>query len=421
MAKIDISQFGQSLGPGSGIIELMDDLSKAIAQGGMLMMGGGNPAIIPAVVDVFRERMRAIVDSSDFDRMIGVYEPRQGNPRVLAALAGLLQTRFGWDISTRNLAVTGGGQTAFFLLFNLLAGKHADGPRRILFPLAPEYIGYANQGLTANMFTAIPPVVEHDDEGFFKYRIDFDRLAIDKSVAAICVSRPTNPTGNVLTDGEMRRLADLAAAHDIPFIIDNAYGAPFPDIIFEDVKPLWNEHTILTMSLSKLGLPGTRTAFLAGPPAIVDAVSSANCIVTLANNNVGQYLVRGMFEDGSILSLCQEHIRPYYESRARQAVAWVRAAFGKTPVEIHRPEGALFLWLWFPALPIPSSQLYERLKARHVIVVPGHYFFFGLAEPHPHEHECIRMTYSQDLAIVQEGIGIIADEVRTLYENNGMK
>ncbi len=413
--KIDISQFGKSLGPGSGIIELMDDLGKAMAKGDMLMMGGGNPAIIPQVVDVFRERMRALIDTPDFARMIGVYDPRQGNEQVLQALAGLLQRHFHWDIDARNLAVTGGGQTAFFLLFNLLAGKHGTQHRRILFPLAPEYIGYANQGLTEDMLIAVPPIVEHDDEGFFKYRIDFDRLEIDDSIAALCVSRPTNPTGNVLTDGEMRRLADLADAHDIPLVIDNAYGAPFPNIIFEEVNPLWDRHTILTMSLSKLGLPGTRTAFLAGPPAIIDAVSSANCVVTLANNNVGQYLVRDLFNDGSILRLCQETIQPYYRSRALQAVAWVREAFGDTPVEIHRPEGALFLWLRFPDLPIPSSQLYERLKARRVIVVPGHYFFFGLEERHPHEHQCIRMTYSQDPAIVQEGIGILADEVRAIY------
>ena len=84
-------------------------------------------------------------------------------------------------------------------------------------------------------------------------------------------------------------------------------------------------------------------------------------------------------------------------------------------MEIHRPEGALFLWLRFPDLPITSKALYERLKARRVLVVPGHYFFFGLSEPHPHEHQCLRMTYSQEPSVVQEGIRILADEVRQVY------
>ena len=59
-----------------------------------------------------------------------------------------------------------------------------------------------------------------------------------------------------------------------PLIVDNAYGAPFPNIIFTEVKPVWNENTILTMSLSKLGLPGTRTAFMVGPPNIVRSLSA---------------------------------------------------------------------------------------------------------------------------------------------------
>ena len=44
----------------------------------------------------------------------------------------------------------------------------------------------------------------------------------------ICVSRPTNPTGNVITDEELMKLDLLAQQRDIPLVIDNAYGVPFP-------------------------------------------------------------------------------------------------------------------------------------------------------------------------------------------------
>jgi valine--pyruvate aminotransferase len=418
MAGFNESTFSNLLGPQSGIIELMDDLGRAMASGDMLMMGGGNPAIIPEVVEVFRKRMQSILDSTEFDQMISVYEPPQGNASTIEALASLLREHFAWDIQAENIAVTGGGQTAFFLLFNLLAGSQQDGShKKILFPLAPEYIGYANQGLAPELFVAVPPLVEYGDDGFFKYKIDFDRLQIDDSIAALCVSRPTNPTGNVLTDTEVARLAELADTNGIPLIIDNAYGLPFPNIIFQEVRPVWTPNTIVTMSLSKLGLPGTRTAFVAGPPELIQAMSGANCILSLANNNTGQHLIRSLFEDRSILSLCQDIIRPLYQTRANQAVDWLRDAFQETntPVEIHRPEGALFLWLRFPDLPITSKALYERLKARRVLVVPGHYFFFGLSEPHPHEQQCLRMTYSQKPSVVQEGIRILADEVRQVY------
>ena len=67
-------------------------------------------------------------------------------------------------------------------------------------------------------------------------------------------------------------------------------------------------------------------------------------------------------------------------------------------------------------LPGGSQALYERLKQRGVLVVPGHNFFPGLAEPWSHREECIRVSYAQDAEIVARGIAIIADEVRRSYE-----
>ena len=89
-----------------------------------------------------------------------------------------------------------------------------------------------------------------------------------------------------------------------------------------------------------------------------------------------------------------------------------RAHLEGVDYRIHRPEGAFFLWLWLPGLPITSQELYERLKARHVIVVPGQYFFPGLAEPWSHTHECLRVSYAQDDDVIARGIEIIAKEIK---------
>ena len=100
-------------------------------------------------------------------------------------------------------------------------------------------------------------------------------------IGAICCSRPTNPTGNVLTDGEIARLDALAQEHGIPLIIDNAYGIPFPNIIYSDVTLNWHENIILCFSLSKVGLPGVRTGIIVAALEVVKAVSSLNTIVNL--------------------------------------------------------------------------------------------------------------------------------------------
>ena len=417
--KYEFSQFGRHLGCGSGIEELMDDLGHALASGGpdVKMLGGGQPARIPEINAVWRRRLQEMLDEAGgLDRALTSYDPPRGNPRFLEALAGLLRRTFGWDIGPENVAVTCGGQTAFYFLFNLLAGPLADGSRRkILLPLVPEYIGYANQGVAGGIFRAVAPLIEKTGLHEFKYRVDFDKLEVTPDVAAICASRPTNPTGNVLTDEEISRLSGLAAAHGIPLILDNAYGAPFPGIIFAEATPFWAEHVILTLSLSKIGLPGTRTGMVIGPPEIIRALGSMSAIIGLANPNIGQQIILPLLESGDILRLSRDVVKPYYAEKCRLAR---QAAFEEFAEDfewyMHRSEGALFLWLWFPGLPITASQLYERLKQRGVLVVSGHYFFFGDddAPDWPHRHECLRVSYAMDENVVRDGLRIIAEEVR---------
>ena len=416
------SEFGKRLCMGSGIEELMDDLGNALVSGGpdVRMLGGGQPAHISEVNALWRRRLEEIMAlPGGLEKMLSNYDPPRGNPLFLDSIAALFRESFGWDISAKNIAITAGGQTAFFFLFNALAGKFKDGSRKkILLPLVPEYIGYANQSVSDDIFCACKPLIQKIGDHDFKYRVDFENLRVDDDIAAICVSRPTNPTGNVLTDNEISQLSDLAEKHDIPLIIDNAYGAPFPNIIFTEATPVWNEHTILTLSLSKIGLPGTRTGIVIASEEIASAVSSMSAIVGLANGNIGQAIMEPLIRSGEILKLSSEVVRPYYVEKSRQARAWVAEEFdAKLPYRVHLSEGALFLWLWFEGMPITSGELYERLKKRGVLIVSGHYFFFGDddVDAWPHRHECIRMTFTMDERTVHEGIKIIAQEVAAAY------
>ena len=416
------SDFGERLCGGSGIEELMEDLGNAMSKGGpdTKMLGGGQPAHIPEVNALWRRRMEEIMsEDGAFEKMLANYDPPRGNPHFLEALAELFRTSLGWDISAKNIAITSGGQTAFFFLFNALAGKFKDGSRKkILLPLVPEYIGYSNQSVGSDIFRAVRPCIEKIGEHDFKYRVDFENLHVADDVAAICVSRPTNPTGNVLTDNEISKLSKLASDRGIPLIIDNAYGAPFPNIIFTEATPVWDENIVLTLSLSKIGLPGTRTGIVVAREEIAAAVASMSAIIGLANGNVGQTIMEPLVSSGEILKLSNEVVQPYYIQKSRQARQWVDESFDPTlPYRVHLSEGALFLWLWFEDLPISSKELYERLKARGVLIVSGHYFFFGLddSEPWQHRDECIRMTFTMDEQTVKDGIKIIAEEVAAAY------
>jgi valine--pyruvate aminotransferase len=415
---MNLSRFGKKITRGSGISQLMADLGRALSgHEEMLMLGGGNPAHIPQVQQRFRECMRRMLDQHGvFERAIGNYDGPQGNMAFIEALVALFQQEFGWDITPANIALTNGSQTAFFILFNIFGGTYEDGSRKkILLPLAPEYIGYADVGLEDDLFLANKPNIELLENRLFKYHINFETLRIDGSIGAVCVSRPTNPTGNVLTDSEIARLSTLAAEHGVPLILDNAYGVPFPHIIFTDAHLSWNPNTVLCMSLSKLGLPAFRTGIIVAREDIVRALSEANAVMSLAPTGMGAAIAGELVKSGEILRLSREIIRPYYENKARRAVEQLQQDLEGLDYRIHKPEGAIFLWLWFPGLSITADELYERLKRRGCLIVPGHYFFPGLDEPWRHKDECIRITYSQEDKVVTAGLKIIAEEVRRAY------
>lgn len=410
---------GKRLTADTGILRLMDDLGRALSGSRKkYMLGGGNPAIIPEVARVWRDRMRALLDDeTQFDRIVGQYDTPQGRPTFLRAVAAMLRREFGWPIGEENIAVTNGSQSAFFMLFTLLAGEsERGGARRILFPLMPEYIGYADQAIRPTDFRACLPSIETIDEHTHKYHIDFDALCVDDDVAAICVSRPTNPTGNVLTNEEIARLDELARAHDVPFIIDNAYGTPVPDIIFSEAEPVWNENVVLSMSLSKIGLPSLRTGIIIARPEIIERIGAMNAVLALASGSVGQALTEDLFESGEILRISKEVVQPFYRRKRDHAVACIERSFGDHfPWSIHRPEGSLFLWVWFRDLPGTTVELYERLMERDVVVVPGKYFAFGGAEGWEHADRCIRLNYAMDDDDVERGIEIIAEEARRMW------
>lgn len=413
---MQFSKFGEKFNRYSGITQLMDDLNDGLRTPGAIMLGGGNPAAIPAMLDYFHRACEEMLENGDLVAALANYDGPQGKNVLVKALAALLRDTYGWDISEKNISLTNGSQSGFFYLFNLLAGKQADGShKKILLPLAPEYIGYGDAGVDENIFVSYHPEIELLDNRLFKYHVDFEQLTIDDSVAAICASRPTNPTGNVLTDEEIRKLDRLARANDIPLIIDNAYGLPFPNIIFEDVQPFWNENTILCMSLSKLGLPGVRCGIVIASEAITQAMTNMNGIISLAPGSVGPALAHHMIEKGDLLTLSTEVIKPFYQQKSQRAVELLQAAISDERFRIHKPEGAMFLWLWFDELPITTMELYQRLKARGVLIVPGEYFFIGQEDEWAHAHQCLRMNYVQDDDKMQLGIAAIAEEVEKAH------
>ena len=172
------------------------------------------------------------------------------------------------------------------------------------------------------------------------------------------------------------------------------------------------------MSLSKLGLPGVRCGIVIANEEVTQALTNMNGIISLAPGSLGPALGHHMIKNNDLLTLSTEVIKPFYQQKSQRAVELLQTEITDPRFRIHKPEGAIFLWLWFDELPITTMELYKRLKSRGVLIVPGEYFFIGQEDDWEHAHQCLRMNYVQDDEMMQKGIKIIAEEVSKAYQES---
>ncbi len=371
MITSEFSDFGKKLTRQSGILMLMDDIGKPLPKDKKTsLLGGGNPARIPEVELMYRKQMLKILNAGDsFENLLGHYDSSQGRNVFINEIASYLSATYKWKVGPENIAITNGSQSAFFFLFNLFSGttsisKETKIKKSIVFPLVPEYTGYADQNIEDGTFVSIPSCFSFYEDKTFKYCIDFDLLENylenHNNVGALCVSRPTNPTGNVLTNAEIKRLAKLAEKYELPLFIDNAYGLPWPDIVFSDnAEPYWNENIVLSMSLSKIGLPSMRTGIIVADKKIITALSNMNAIATLSSGSMGQALASGLIVSGKLIAVAKKNVRPYYLQKSKQTQKWISKYFNDGDYAIHKSEGAIFLWILMKDLSISTIEFYR--------------------------------------------------------------
>lgn len=418
MHPLRFSAVGDLFDADSPTRALMDDLGAVQrSPEAFLNLGGGNPARVPEVHTHFATRLAQLASERRLDSAFAGYEDPQGPLAFREQVAGFLSRRQGWPVSAENILCTAGSQASFFMLFNLLAGDTAEGHRRhILLPQTPEYIGYSGLCLQAGCLRAVDSLTVDTEPARFRYQIDMGRLTLDPaSTAAVCLSRPTNPTGNICTDEELALLAARAAEVGVPLIVDCAYGEPFPGITHVPHSLPWSPSLVACFSLSKLGLPGMRLGLVVSNPTVIRALTNFSTAMMLSVNPLGASMASALFENDLLDPLVRETIRPFYRARLDFALKCCDESFAGIDYRIHEPGGAIFLWVWFRGARIDSQLLYERLKQRGVLVIPGHHFApAGGAGMGGHLRQCLRLSFAQDEKVVARGVAIIGEEVRKL-------
>ena len=177
---------------------------------------------------------------------------------------------------------------------------------------------------------------------------------------------------------------------------------------------LWNTNVVLCLSLSKLGLPATRTGIVVADEAVIEALTAFNATAALAPGCQRGRHRRAVAAHGRTARSCATTSSARItRSGATPAIEWLRTACDGLPLRIHQPEGAFFLWLWFPGLPITSAELYRRLKAPRRARAVGPPFFPGpgAVRRRIRRNACASVMRSR-AENVRAGISIIAEEVR---------
>ncbi len=142
------SSFGEKFNRYSGITQLMDDLNDGLRTPGAIMLGGGNPAAIPAMLDYFHNTSAEMLADGSLLNAMTNYDGPQGKDVFVKSLATLLRETYGWNISEKNITLTNGSQSGFFYLFNLFAGKQPDGShKKILLPSRQNILATVMQAL----------------------------------------------------------------------------------------------------------------------------------------------------------------------------------------------------------------------------------------------------------------------------------
>jgi len=154
----------------------------------------------------------------------------------------------------------------------------------------PTYSTHANQVMLASGIPVFVPTIE--DEGF-KLDVDAIRAAVTPKTKAILYCSPSNPTGTVFSEDELRAVAEIALEHDLYIITDEAYEY----FVFDDHKhfsigsiPEVRKNVISCFTFTKTyAMTGWRIGYLVADEELIPQISKAHIPLAICSPVASQY------------------------------------------------------------------------------------------------------------------------------------
>ncbi|MCB2185358.1 MAG: pyridoxal phosphate-dependent aminotransferase [Deltaproteobacteria bacterium] len=345
---------------------------KAAAYEGVISLGIGDPDF-PTPPEVCRAALA--------DALAGHthYTQSQGDPELLAALAGYLNERYGFGVTPAQVLVTHGGMAA--LAFGMQALLDPGDQVLIPEPCFPDYISHVE--FAGGEVVYVPTRVT---DGFLPRPAEI-AARVTPRAKVLLLNSPNNPTGAVFTAEALEGLARVAREHDLVVISDEVYDR----LVFEGRHlsirnlPGMAERTIVIGSFSKsFAMTGWRVGWAVGPDWFLPHLLNVATHLTSCPNAVSQRAgIAALAQDpAGVAAMRQE-----FATRCRMVH---QALAGLSGVTLAPPRGSFYLFPHIAGLAGQGRRFaLELLDTEQVVVIPGE--TFG-----PSGRDCLRLAATVD-------------------------
>jgi aspartate aminotransferase len=330
------------------------------------------------------------------------YTDVAGDPALRDAIAEKYR-RAGGAFRREDVIVTAGAKQA---VFNVCQALFEEGDEVAIF--SPYWVSFPEM---VRLCGARPLVVPTSLSSGWQMTAGALEAAATARTRGVIVNSPNNPTGAVVSAGELERMIRWCAAHDAVLIFDETYdhfvygGASHVSAAsFRDRHP---DHVVITGAASKTyAMTGWRLGWAVGPPNLIAAMTSYQSHSTSNASSISQEAARVALCE---LERSESSVADMLEHYTRRRAAMVRGLSQIPGVECAAPAGAFYVFprvsdLYAEKGISGSAEFCARLLSEaRVAGVPGD--AFG-------EDSCVRLSFATPIERVEEGMRRLADWAR---------
>ncbi len=324
------------------------------------------------------------------------YTAAQGTMELRKAICAKLEKENGLKYTPNQIITSSGAKHS---LSNTFAAILNPGDE-VVVPV-PYWVSYTE---IIKLNDGVPVLVETKRENNFKMTKDELLQAISPKTKAILINTPSNPTGAVYSEQELRDIAEVAVEKNLCVVSDEIYerlvydGKQHVSIasLGEEIKEL----TIVINGMSKAyAMTGWRLGYAAGSEKIIKAMSSVQSHAVSHPSSITQYASTAALSgpQDDVVNMVTE-----FEKRRTYMYERFNAMDGLSCI---KPEGAFYVYVDISSylgremcgVKLNSSMDFAQLMLEkgHVAVVPG--AAFGT-------DSYIRLSYATSMETIRKGL-----------------